>query len=49
MSKKVQTVKTFGISNEVFDMVIGAARVGKGIAFNKQLNEWEPCSMLYRD
>jgi hypothetical protein len=41
--------RTFGISNEVFGMVIDAARVGKGITFNKQLNEWEPGSMLYRD
>ena len=45
---KPNGVRTFGISNEVFGMVIDAARVGKGLAFNKQLNEWEPCSMLYK-
>jgi hypothetical protein len=40
--------RTFGISNEVFGLVIDAARAGKGITFNEQLDEWEPCSMLYK-
>ena len=46
---KPNGVRIFGISNEVFGMVIDASRVGKGLTFNKQLNEWEPGSMLYRD